>query len=79
MYQSTYIVKKKNSSFFEGKRICAGETFSRQTIFLIVSGLLQQFTFRTPENYERPDLNNLIPGIILCVPEYYMEAVVRDV
>lgn len=62
---------------FLGKRLCAGETFSRQTMFLFVAGLLQHFTFKTPEGEKKPDLENLIWGFLVSIPNYCMEAIER--
>lgn len=64
--------------FFTGKRLCAGETFARQSMFLIVAGLLQHFSFKTPEGAKKPDLENVIWGIIVTIPDYWMEVVSRD-
>lgn len=61
-----------------GKRVCAGETFSRQTMFLLTAGLLQQFTFKTPKGKSSPDLVNIIWGINISSPDYWMEAIPRE-
>ncbi|CAG2056945.1 unnamed protein product, partial [Timema podura] len=53
-------------AFGGGKRVCAGETFSRHLMFLFLSGLLQNFTFAAPEDSPLPDLDDLtqhpVPG-----------------
>lgn len=71
---------KKNVKIYNhlGKRVCAGETFSRQTIFLLTSGLLQHFKFKTPKGKSIPDLDNPIWGVNISCPDYWMEAVPRE-
>lgn len=64
-------------SFFLGKRLCAGETFARHTMFLILSSLLQHFTLVTPENEPKPDLINLVAGLNMIVAPYWMQAIER--
>nr|CAD7423530.1 unnamed protein product [Timema monikensis] len=46
-------------AFGGGKRVCAGETFSRHLMFLFLSGLLQNFTFAAPKDSPLPDLDDL--------------------
>ncbi|EEZ99196.1 cytochrome P450 304E1 [Tribolium castaneum] len=62
--------------FGAGKRLCAGETYARNTMFLIMSGLLQNFTFKSP--YNRPiDLKDVLPGVTLSLKETWISAVPR--
>ncbi|GLV43687.1 Cytochrome P450 304a1 [Carabus blaptoides fortunei] len=65
--------------FGAGKRLCAGETFARNALFLIVTALYQNFIFKVPVGAKLPSLKNKIPGISntpkdLC----WVHAVVRD-
>ncbi|KAF2881534.1 hypothetical protein ILUMI_24637 [Ignelater luminosus] len=61
--------------FGAGKRLCAGETFSRQTMFLLVSGLLQNFSFAPAD--EMPDPKKKIWGVLLSSPEFWVKAISR--
>ncbi|KAK3908428.1 putative cytochrome P450 304a1 [Frankliniella fusca] len=50
-------LKKKDPtlSFGLGKRLCAGETFARQNLFMFLAALLQNFRFRMPEGVPVPE------------------------
>ncbi|XP_040210991.1 cytochrome P450 2C3-like [Rana temporaria] len=41
--------------FSAGKRVCAGENVARMELFLLISALLQKFTFKLPPGTERRD------------------------
>ncbi|KAL1459634.1 hypothetical protein WDU94_011598 [Cyamophila willieti] len=58
-------LKKKDQTlpFGLGKRLCPGETFARQNMFMYVTGLLQNFTFSLPEGAKLPDDSDYIPGL----------------
>ncbi|RZC31857.1 cytochrome P450 304a1, partial [Asbolus verrucosus] len=61
--------------FGAGKRLCAGETFARQNMFLIVSGLLQNFTLKSPTG-KRVDMD-VVPGVNLSLTENWVLALPR--
>ncbi|XP_031345329.1 probable cytochrome P450 304a1 [Photinus pyralis] len=62
-------------SFGAGKRLCAGETFARNCMFLMLAGLLQNFTFRPVG--EAPDLDDKKWGFICDIPAFWVDAVSR--
>jgi hypothetical protein len=50
--------------FGAGKRLCAGETFARNQMFLYTAGLLQNFTIKKPTNAEYFDESKNCTGLI---------------
>ncbi|XP_069687544.1 probable cytochrome P450 304a1 [Periplaneta americana] len=69
---------KKDMSlpFGAGKRLCAGETFGRQNMWLILTGLLQNFTFKPAPNQKLPDLNT-VHGFHQTSPDFWFHPVPR--
>jgi len=59
--------------FGAGKRLCAGETFSRQTVFLMAAGLMQNFTFKMYDSVPK-----LIPGLITMPENFQVKFFPRD-
>ena len=45
--------------YISGKRVCVGETFGRQNMWLILTGLLQNFTFEMPKGQKLPALETV--------------------
>ncbi|XP_019865636.1 probable cytochrome P450 304a1 [Aethina tumida] len=62
--------------FGAGKRLCVGETFSRQNMFLIIAGLLQNFSVQSA-NGKPIDLNNIITGVNLSIDNVYIRFIPR--
>ncbi|KAF5307367.1 hypothetical protein FQR65_LT07084 [Abscondita terminalis] len=70
------LLKKDNIlSFGAGKRLCAGETFARNMMFLMLSGLLQNFTFKPAHGM--PSRENKHWGFIVDVPPFWVDAISR--
>ncbi|XP_055697775.1 probable cytochrome P450 304a1 [Phlebotomus papatasi] len=63
----------KSLPFGAGKRLCAGETFARNTLFLMISALAQNFNIRQPPNDKLPDLSKTICGLITLPPQFWIK------
>jgi len=68
------LLKKDYSlPFGAGKRLCAGETFARQTNFLILSALIQNFTVKTAPGKPMPSEEPDMPGILVTKKEMWLQ------
>ncbi|XP_059611495.1 probable cytochrome P450 304a1 [Phlebotomus argentipes] len=65
--------KDKSLPFGAGKRLCAGETFARNTLFLMVSALAQNFNIRQPPGEKLPDLSKNDTGLITLTPQFWIK------
>lgn len=54
-----------------------GETFSRQNMFLLVTGLLQNFTLTVPDGHPLPNVDDQIPGVNVSLADYWIKAIPR--
>ncbi|XP_029712602.2 probable cytochrome P450 304a1 [Aedes albopictus] len=63
--------------FGAGKRVCAGEQFARNSLFLAVTSLVQNFTFQLPGGRTGPDLDARITGVIRTTPDFRLKFVSR--
>ncbi|XP_070562966.1 cytochrome P450 2U1-like [Ptychodera flava] len=59
--------------FSVGNRICLGEHLAKMEFFLFFTSLMQQFSFRIPDNYPAPDMKPLF-GVGLKPKSYYIHA-----
>lgn len=55
--------------FGAGKRLCAGETFARNTFFLFITALCQNFNLRQPEGAKKPNLSKNKTGLFSYTPD----------
>ena len=62
---------------FAGPRGCIGETLARQEMFIMISGLLQQFTFTKASPDDVLDFEG-IQGITLQPKPYQLIATARE-
>lgn len=62
--------------FGAGKRLCAGETFARNTMFLVMTALLQNFNFKC-EKDQLPDLNERNCGLTLSPEDLWIKLEAR--
>ncbi|GAB0087450.1 Cytochrome P450 [Sergentomyia squamirostris] len=63
----------KSLPFGAGKRLCAGETFARNTMFLMVAALAQNFNIKQPPGAKLPDLSKNYTGIIQITPHFWLK------
>lgn len=62
----------KSLPFGAGKRLCAGETFARNTMFLMVTALLQNFNIKVPVGGRIPNESETHTGMAQMVPEFWL-------
>lgn len=67
----------KSLAFGMGKRVCAGETFSRNALFLVVSALVQRFDIETPAGEKMPLPSETLTGTFRYTPEYRLRFMPR--
>lgn len=67
----------KSVPFGAGKRLCAGETFSRNTMFLVFSALIQNFDISIPNGKRIPLPNERNTGIFQYTPEFSLQFLPR--
>lgn len=65
----------KSLPFGAGKRLCAGETFARNVLFLFVTALLQNFTLSVPEGERLPDprFEEQTTGVVKTPPDFQLK------
>ncbi|XP_034236818.1 probable cytochrome P450 304a1 isoform X1 [Thrips palmi] len=75
----TGTLKKKDPTmaFGLGKRLCAGETFSRQTMFLYLSALLQNYSFAVSADGYLPSEEDMIPGVLVTPKSFWLRVAER--
>lgn len=66
----------KSLPFGAGKRLCAGETFARNTLFLLISSLFQNFNIELPAN-ETVNLEKNFTGFIRFPPQFWVKLTPR--
>lgn len=64
-------------AFGVGKRVCAGETFAKNTLFLVLAGILQNFDIAVPENSKIPSPDETRTGFIRVAPEFRLKFLPR--
>ena len=60
-------------SMLPGKRLCSGETFARQTMFVILSALIQNFTVKVAPGNPPPSEEPDIPGMIVTKKDMWLQ------
>ena len=67
----------KSLPFGAGKRLCAGETFARNTLFLFISAFFQNFDISLPKEQPFPSRDKNSTGLITYTPEYWVKVTPR--
>uniref|UniRef100_A0A182PZA7 Uncharacterized protein n=1 Tax=Anopheles epiroticus TaxID=199890 RepID=A0A182PZA7_9DIPT len=67
------LAKDLSVPFGAGKRLCAGETFARNIMFLTLAALMQNFNIRQPPNAQLPDLSKRNTGVIIAPEDYWLK------
>lgn len=62
--------------FGAGKRLCAGETFARNTMFLCIAALLQNFNLK-PAGGQLPNLNDINCGMARTPKDFWIKMEAR--
>ena len=78
---------KSSTEFFRllpfgaGRRVCSGEVLAKNRLFLMMSCIVQNFTFKPKSESERPDHDprNYLPGIATHPKEFEVCAIPRKV
>ena len=58
--------------FGAGKRLCAGETFARNTMFLCFTALIQNFNFKKSQEFNFPSLNDSGCGLVRFSNDFWV-------
>ncbi|XP_055850308.1 probable cytochrome P450 304a1 [Episyrphus balteatus] len=58
--------------FGAGKRMCAGETFARNMLFLLFASLCQNFNIKLSPKESPPDLSKNNSGFIITPPDFWL-------
>lgn len=63
--------------FRSGKRLCAGETFARNMLFLCATSFLQAFNIRMADGARPIRFDENLTGTIRTPPDHWIEATAR--
>ncbi|XP_055850309.1 probable cytochrome P450 304a1 [Episyrphus balteatus] len=58
--------------FGAGKRLCAGETFARNMLFLLFASLCQNFNIKLSPGESPPDMSKNNNGLIITPPDFWL-------
>lgn len=68
----------KTVSFGLGKRICPGETFARNSMFLVAAALAQNFNLAMPEHQKMPNASETHTGLVRVAPKFWLSFLPRS-
>lgn len=69
--------KDYSMPFGAGKRLCAGETFARNMMFLFIGGLFQNFSVATPAGGSIPRFEQNATALIKSSPDFWVKLLPR--
>lgn len=62
--------------FGAGRRLCAGETFARNTMFLTIAALLQNFNLK-PAKEGKPPIDGIVCGLVRMPYDFWIKLETR--
>lgn len=65
--------KDRSLPFGAGKRLCAGETFARNTMFMFVTAIMQSFTVKPADWETIPSIEDTETGIIVYTKNCWLQ------
>lgn len=71
------LASDKSLPFGAGRRLCAGETYARQSMFQVFAGFMQTFHVSTADGKPLLKPAKRIQGIITTIPEFWVKVTVR--
>ncbi|XP_052891353.1 probable cytochrome P450 304a1 [Anopheles moucheti] len=74
---SLVLSKDRSLAFSVGKRECPGQTYTRNTMFLIVATLVQRFDIRKRESDPLPDISKRRTGLLHGPDDFWVRFVPR--
>lgn len=73
------VASDKSLPFGAGKRLCAGETYARQSMFQVFAAFMQAFRVSPADGHRLHAPSRRIQGIITTIPEYWVQVTPRIV
>lgn len=67
----------KSIPFGAGKRVCAGETFARNSLFLVATAIIQNFNIAPAKNERIPAPSETVTALIRYAPEFRLRFLPR--
>lgn len=71
------LTKDHSMPFGAGKRLCAGETFARNMLFLLTAGLFQNFNISAPPGSTIPNFEQNATGLVRSPPDFWVKLTAR--
>uniref|UniRef100_A0A182ILM4 Uncharacterized protein n=1 Tax=Anopheles atroparvus TaxID=41427 RepID=A0A182ILM4_ANOAO len=69
--------KDRSLPFGTGKRLCAGETFARNTLFLVLTTIMQNFSLQPRTSDGLPDVSKRRTGFVTNPDDFWIKFVPR--
>ncbi|XP_055619053.1 probable cytochrome P450 304a1 [Toxorhynchites rutilus septentrionalis] len=66
------LAKDISVPFGAGKRLCVGETFARNTLFLMFTAVMQNFTIHQRPKEPLPDIGKRITGVVTSMEPFWI-------